>query len=359
LQYVSECIETGWVSTAGAYVAKFEGALAEACDARHAVATVNGTAALHVSLVALGIGREDAVICPALTFVATANAIRYCGATPVFADSSPETLGLCPQKLGEFLDRDCEVSSGRLLHRQTGLRIAAILPVHLFGHPVELNETLALAARFGVPVIEDATESLGSCYRDRPTGALGDVGVFSFNGNKIITSGGGGAVVTNDDALASKIRHLATTARQDRGWQHDHDMLGFNYRMPNLNAALALGQLENLAAFTSAKRQLWQMYSKLFAGIDGMELFREQSWAKSNYWLNAVLFEDKAARDTFLDDVNGRGIQVRPCWRLMSDLQIYSDCPVTDDLVNARDTEARLVNLPSSPGLLMPKGDVD
>lgn len=351
---MSECIETGWVSTAGAFVGRFEGALAESCGAGHAIATVNGTAALHVALVALGIGSGDAVVCPALTFVATANAISYCGATPIFADSSHKTLGLCPERLGQFFERECDISGDRLIHRESGLRIAAIMPVHLFGHPVDMDQTLAIAARFDLPVIEDATESLGSRHRDAPTGALGTVGVLSFNGNKIITSGGGGGVVTNDDALAAKIRHLATTARQDRGWQHDHDMVGFNYRMPNLNAGLALGQLENLREFTTAKRQLTEMYSELFQGINGADLFREQPWAKSNYWLNALLLEDRSARDTFLDDVNGRGIQVRPCWRLMSDLGIYSHCPVTDALSVARDIESRLVNLPSSVKLLIP-----
>ncbi len=354
LRYATECIDMGWVSTAGAFVGKFEDALAESCDARHAVATVNGTAALHVALVALGIGSRDAVICPALTFVATANAISYCGATPLFADSSHETLGLCPEKLGEFLDRDCDASSDQLVHRASGLRIAAIMPVHLFGHPVDMDKTIALAAKFDIPVIEDATESLGSYHRNAPTGGLGTVGVLSFNGNKIITSGGGGGVITNDDALAAKIRHLSTTARQDRGWQHDHDMVGFNYRMPNLNAALALGQLENLREFTAAKRQLAEMYRELFAGMDGVDLFSEQSWAKSNYWLNALLTQNQSARDAFLDDVNERGIQARPCWRLISKLSIYRHCPVTDDLKVARDIESRLVNLPSSAKLLLP-----
>lgn len=330
--------------------------LAETCGARSAIATVNGTAALHVALVGLGVGAGDAVICPALTFVATANAISYSGATPIFADSSEETLGLCPAKLSRFLDCDCEMSGDRLIHTASGLRIAAVMPVHLFGHPVDMDEMLALAAGYNLPVIEDATESLGSRYRDMPTGAIGTVGVLSFNGNKIITSGGGGAVVTNDETLAAKIRHLATTARQDRGWQHDHDMVGFNYRMPNLNAALGLGQLENLREFTATKRRLAKMYHELYADCGGATVFSEQSWAESNYWLNALLLEGRSARDAFLDDVNGRGIQVRPCWRLMSELSIYRHCPVADELDIARDIESRLVNLPSSAKILAPEG---
>ena len=357
LSYVTECIETGWVSTAGAFVGRFETELAARCGTQHAVATVNGTAALHAALLALGVGDGDAVICPALTFVATANAISYCGATPIFADSQRETLGLCPDLLAEFLDTGCVASNGKLIHAQTKLRIAAIMPVHLFGHPADMDGINALAARYDIPVVEDATESLGSEFRERPTGSLGTAGVLSFNGNKIITSGGGGAIVTNDDALAAEVRHLTSTARKDRGWQHDHDRIGFNYRMPNLNAALALGQLEQIDEFTEAKRRLAGMYRDIFGGQAGVEIFEEQSWAKSNYWLNAILLDSHEEKEAFLDDANRRDIQVRPCWRLMSDLPMYRDSPVTCELENARDTVNRLVNLPSSAILLMKSGE--
>ena len=355
-EYLGECIETGWVSTGGAFVNKFEAALAASCGARHAVATVNGTAALHATLLALGIGPGDAVVCPTLTFVATANAIAYCGATPIFADSEKGTLSLCPVRLGKFLETDCAVSNGHLLHRDTDLRIAAIMPVHLFGHPADMAGLNTLAESYDIPVLEDATESLGSTYQDQPAGSLGRAGVLSFNGNKLITSGGGGAVVTDDDTLASDIRHLTTTARRDRGWQHDHDRIGFNYRMPNLNAALGLAQLEQAERFTQIKRDLAKMYHELFDSQSGIETVREQSWAKSNYWLNAILLDSRADRNEFLDEANRRGIQVRPCWRLMSDLPMYSDNPVAGDLANARDIEDRLVNLPSSATLLAKHG---
>lgn len=356
LSYVSECITSGWVSTAGAFVGRFETALAAACEARYATATMNGTAALHVALLALGVGRNDAVICPALTFVATANAIAYCGATPIFTDSSMETFGLCPDRLREFFSADCTIRDGRLVHAASGRRIAALLPVHLFGHPVALDELLSLADEHGIPVVEDATESLGSRYRSRAPGALGTIGVLSFNGNKIITSGGGGAVITNDEALAARVRHLATTARRDDRWQHDHDETGYNYRMPNLNAALAAAQLEQLGVFTQAKRKLAGLYRDLFADAPGIRFFDEQPWAESNFWLNAILLPGRAARDAMLDDANGRGIQVRPCWRLMCDLPMYRHCPTTGDLSAARDIEARLVNLPSSAKLTMDGG---
>jgi perosamine synthetase len=350
--YLGECIETGWVSTAGEFVNRFETELAARCGARHAIATVNGTAALHAALLALGIGPGDAVVCPTLTFVATANAIAYCGATPLFADSEKDALSLCPDQIGEFLKTDCKVSDGRLIHKDTDLRIAAIMPVHLFGHPANMTGLNVLADAYDIPVLEDATESLGSTYHDRPTGSLGRAGVLSFNGNKIITSGGGGAVVTDDDTLASDIRHLTTTARRARGWQHDHDKIGFNYRMPNLNAALGLAQLEQMDRFTQIKRDLATMYQKLFAGQSGVKAVREQGWAKSNYWLNAILLDSREARDEFLGEANRREIQVRPCWRLMSDLSMYSDSPVAGDLANARDIEDRLVNLPSSATLM-------
>lgn len=353
LSYVTECIETGWVSTAGAFVERFEAELAIQCGTRHAIATVNGTAALHTTLLALGIGEGDAVICPALTFVATANAISYCGATPIFTDSQRETLGLCPDLLAKFLDADCIVSDGKLVHDKTKLRIAAIMPVHLFGHPADMDRINNVATRYNIPVVEDASEALGSEFRGKPAGSLGTAGVLSFNGNKIITSGGGGAIVTNDNTFAATARHLSTTARRDRGWQHEHDRIGFNYRMPNLNAALALGQLEQINDLTETKRRLATMYRMVFAGEAGVESFEEQIWAKSNYWLNAILLKSHKEQELFLDDANNRDIQVRPCWRLISDLPMYRNCPVASKLENAHDTVNRLVNLPSSASLLI------
>lgn len=340
--YVRECIDTGWVSTAGAFVGRFEAMLAAATGAAHAVATVNGTAALHLALHGVGVGRGDVVVCPALTFVATANAVAMCGATPAFVDSDPATLAIDPAGLERFLSQ----------RRPADARVAAIVPVHIFGHPADMDAILDIAAQHGVPVIEDATEALGSRCRDRPCGALGAIGVLSFNGNKIVTSGGGGAVLCNDEALAAKLRHLATTARRDEAFQHVHDELGFNYRLPNLNAALGCAQLERLDEMVALKRQLAAGYAEAFSGVDDVSVFSEQPWARSNYWLNAVFLADRAARDAFLSGTNARGIATRPCWRLLCDLPMYREAPRDEALSGAREIESRLVNLPSSPQLV-------
>ncbi len=350
--YVQECIDTGWVSTAGAFVDRLESALGAACGPAHAVAVVNGTAALHIALRCLGVGADDAVICPALTFVATANAVSYCGAVPIFADSDPETAGLDAPKLAAFLADACDRDERGVRHRASGRRIGAIIPVHVFGHPVDLDPILDLGRAYDLPVIEDATESLGSRYYGRPCGALGTAGVLSFNGNKIITAGGGGAVLTRDEALARRIRHLTTTARSGNGFHDAHDEIGFNYRMPSINAALCCAQLEQLDDIVARKRTLAGLYRELLADIPGVTVFTERNWAKSNYWLNWMLLEDADTRDVVLAESNARGILARGCWRLLSDLAIYRDAPRTDDLSGARSIEARLVNLPSSPSLM-------
>lgn len=350
--YVQECIDTGWVSSAGPFVDRLESALGSTCGPAHAVAVVNGTAALHITLRCLGVGADDAVICPALTFVATANAISYCGAVPIFADSDLETAGLDAAKLATFLADACDRGEHGVRHRDSGRRIGAIVPVHVFGHPVDLDPIIELGHSYGLPVIEDATESLGSRYHGRPCGALGTAGVLSFNGNKIITAGGGGAVLTRDEALARRIRHLTTTARRENGFRHDHDEVGFNYRIPNINAALCCAQLEQLDDFVARKRTLAGLYAELLGDIPGVSVFTECSWAKSNYWLNWVLLEDTDTRDALLGESNARGILARGCWRLLPDLAIYRDAPRTDDLSGARSIEARLVNLPSSPSLM-------
>lgn len=337
-KYVRECIDTGWVSTAGAFVGRFEMMLAKATGAAHAIATVNGTAALHLALHVSGVGRGDTVICPALTFVATANAIAMCGATPIFVDSDPHTLGLDPAAVEHALEA----------HRN----VAAVLPVHIFGHPVDMDAICAIAAKRGIPVIEDATEALGSRHRDHPCGALGTIGVLSFNGNKIATTGGGGAVLCNNAALARRLRHLATTARCDEGFQHVHDEIGFNYRLPNLNAALGCAQIERLNELVELKRRLAAGYAEALSNLTGLSVFTEQPWARSNYWLNTVFLAERAARDDFLSASNARGITTRPCWRLLCDLPMYRDAPRDGALSGAREIEARLVNLPSSPQLM-------
>ena len=349
--YVLDCINSGWVSTAGAYVPCFEARVREFCGARHAIATVNGTAALHVALVALGIRPGDFVICPPLTFVATANAIAYCGAEPVFCDIDRTTLGLSASAVERFLQTQCRRSGDACIHLASGRIVSAMVPVHIFGHPAQIDELLGLGHEWNLPLIEDATEALGSAYKGRACGSLGRVGVFSFNGNKICTTGGGGMVVTDDDELGAKIRHLATTAKVSDGWEFVHDAVGFNYRMPNLNAALGCAQMSRVAAHVASKRHLQALYADLLGGLNGLAVFHEPPQTRSNYWLNAVLCADKTQRDLLLEVSNRRDIQTRPCWRLMPDLAPFARAPRADDLTIARELADRIVNIPSNPEL--------
>jgi len=347
--YVKDCLDTGWVSSVGAYVDRFEAMVAEACGTRFAIAAVNGTAATHVLLHALGIGPGDLVVVPALSFVATANAVAHCGAVPAFIDIDPATLGMSPAALRDFLAGECEWGGGLLRHRASGGRVAVVMPVHIFGHPCDMDGLNAVAAEYGLPLIEDAAEALGSRFRGRPCGGLGRAAMVSFNGNKLVTTGGGGMVVTDDEALARRIKHLSTTARVGKGWVFDHDEVGFNYRLPNLNAALGCAQMEALADTVARKRGLAQLYRELAEGIGGLSVFAEQPWAEGNYWLNAVIFEAPRKRDAFLDASNAVGLQTRPCWRLLCDLPMYRDAPRgAGGLEAARRVESRLVCLPSS-----------
>lgn len=352
LEYLAECIRTGWVSSAGAFVDRFEHELASFTGARHAVLTVNGTAALHVALLAAGVRRDDEVIIPALTFVATANAVRYCGAIPHFADSDERTLGIDPSKLAAHLARLAELRDGRCINRETGRRIAAVVPMHTFGHPVDLDSLLSICEAHGLPLIEDAAESLGSLYRGRHTGTLGLLGVLSFNGNKVVTTGGGGAVLTDDADLARSLRHVSTTAKLPHPWEFRHDQVGYNYRMPNLNAALGCAQLEQLPAFLQAKRMLAARYAAAFECVGGVRFFVEPPGATSNYWLNALLLEPEhaASRDVLIETLHKERILVRPAWTPLSQLPMYRECPAMD-LSVAESLHARVVNLPSSPHL--------
>jgi perosamine synthetase len=351
--YVQDCIRTGWVSSVGSYVDRFERDVAAASGTAHAVAIVNGTSALHVALLLAGVKPGDLVICPPLTFIGTANAISYCGADPIFVDIDPATLGLDPVGIGDLLRDQCRRDAGAMTHVPTGRRIGAILPVHIFGHPVDMDPLVALAAEFGLPVIEDACESIGSTYRNRPCGSLSPIGVISFNGNKVVTTGGGGAIVTNDADLARQAKHLTTTARRADSNNFIHDQVGFNYRLPNLNAALGCAQLESLADKIARKRLLAQTYAALFAGLAGVRFFRETPWARSNYWLNALLFDEPEARDTFLRDTKARDIETRPCWTLMCDMPMYETAPRAGALDQARACQARIANIPSSPQLTL------
>lgn len=348
-QYLEQCIDSGWVSTGGKFVDAFEARLAEVTGARYVIATVNGTAALHACLLVAGVAAEDEVIVPTLTFVATANAVSYCRAIPHFADSSEETLGLDAPKLEAHLAQIARVKDGVCRNHQTGRRIRALVLVHTFGHPADLDALDRVCARFGLLLIEDAAEALGSRYSNQHVGNRGLVSALSFNGNKIVTTGGGGAALTNSSEIAAAARHLTTTARTASKWEFIHTAVGYNYRLPNLNAALGLAQLEQLEDFLRRKRMLAARYRDEFAGLDGVRVFRPSEFTDSNYWLNTLLLEraDEVGRDAVLELLNDNGIGARPVWRLMHRLPMYRDCPRMD-LATAESLERRIINVPSS-----------
>ncbi|MBE0617460.1 MAG: LegC family aminotransferase [Proteobacteria bacterium] len=350
--FVKECLDTGWVSSAGKFVDRFEDDLAAYTGATRAVAVVNGTAALHLCLQLAGVRPGDEVLVPALTFVATANAVAYCGAVPHFVDSEERTLGVDPARLGAYLREVVEQRGGEAWHRTTGRRLAALVPMHAFGHPVDLDPLAELCAAYGIPMVEDAAESLGTFYKGRHTGNHGRLAALSFNGNKILTTGGGGAILTNDPELGRLAKHLSTTAKLPHPWAFLHDQTGYNYRMPNLNAALGCAQLEQLPRFLEAKRALAERYRRAFAGVEGVRFFVEPAFATSNYWLNVLLLDEDCAHllEHVLEQTNREGIMTRPAWTLMPDLPMYRDCP-SMDLAGARSLAGRLLNIPSSANL--------
>lgn len=351
-EYVKECIDTAWVSSAGAYVDRFERELAATTGAKRAVAVVNGTAALHMALKLVGVEAGDEVLVPSLTFVATANAVSYCDAIPHFVDVEPATLGLDPVSLSQRLAMIGEKDSGRVVNRETGRRFAAVVPMHTLGHPVDLAGLMEICERWGLPVVEDAAESLGSYYRDRHTGTFGRLGILSFNGNKILTTGGGGAILTDDEELADRAKHLTTTAKVPHRWEFIHDATGYNYRMPNINAALGCGQLERLEEMVALKRRLADTYRDALADVRGVRFIQEPSGCRSNYWLNAVELDGGLARDrdAILAALDNEGIQARPIWRPMHQLPMYQSCPRADLPVTERLARG-IINLPSSASL--------
>lgn len=351
-EYVKECLDTGWVSSAGSFVDRFEKNLAERVGAASAVATVNGTTALHAALLIAGVQVGDEVIVPSLTFVATANAVSHCGAVPHFSDSALDTLGLDPVRLERYLAGATEQRGGALINRRTSRTIRALVPVHVYGHPVDIDPLLELARDFGLAVVEDAAEALGSSYKGRPIGGGDRLCVFSFNGNKTLTTGGGGAIVSDNQALAMAARHLTNTARLANGWNFDHDRLGYNYRMPNLNAALGCAQLEQLDGFLTRKRALAARYATALNQVGNVRFFNEPGFARSNYWLNAILLDPVVAdaRDAVLAATNNAGLETRPVWTLMHRLPMYRDCP-RDELPVAEAIALRLINIPSGPAL--------
>jgi perosamine synthetase len=345
-RYVLDTLESTFVSSVGAYVNAFEASLATYTKGGYAVATCSGTAALHLALVAAGVNGGDEVITQPLTFVATANAIRHAGAFPAFVDVDLDTMGMAPLSLAAFLAKNAERAHGAYRNKMTGRRIAACVPMHTFGFPMRINEVVEVCGEYGIPVIEDAAESLGSFYLGRHTGTFGLMGTFSFNGNKTVTCGGGGAIVTQNEALARRLKHLSTTAKVPHSWEFVHDEVGYNYRMPNLNAALANAQMEQLEGFVENKRQLSAEYQHLFGKL-GIPCTRELADARANYWLNTILFSGEQEKEAFLEYSNKAGVMTRPAWRLMNELAMYRDCPL-ESCNNARWLEERIVNIPSS-----------
>ena len=354
-QYVKECLDTGWVSSVGQFVDRFERELCNFTGASHAVAVVNGTAALHICLKLAGVEADDEVLMPSLNFVAMANATSYCHAIPHFVDVEERTLGASPQAVESHLLEIAQMRDGGCFNRQTGRRIRALVPMHSFGHPADLDALLAVAERFSLQLVEDAAESLGSCYRGRHTGNFGVTAALSFNGNKIATSGGGGAILTNDPSLAKLAKHLTTTAKLSHPWRFDHDMVGYNYRLPNINAALGCAQLEAVPAAIAKKRELFERYRAALAGVPGLRVFKEPDHGTSNYWLQTLLLDSTHARlrDDILAATNDAGVMTRPVWTPMHQLPQFAECPrmplpVTESL------QQRIINVPSSPQLLNP-----
>lgn len=350
--YLKQCLDSTYVSSVGEFVGRFERELAAYTGARHAVAVVNGTAALHVALRLAGVQQGDEVLVPALTFVATANAVTYCGAMPHFVDSEERTLGIDPGALREYLQGMAERRGGACWNRRTGRVIRALVPMHAFGHPADLDGLLAIARDFGVTLVEDAAESLGSFYHGRHTGTFGRMGTLSFNGNKTITTGGGGAVITSDAEVAARARHLTTTAKVPHRWEFVHDDIGYNYRMPNINAALGCAQLEKLPEFLGAKRQLFDRYKAALANVPHARLLEEPDGCRSNYWLQTLVLDESAAgeRDEILLATNDAGLMTRPIWSLVHRLVPYRSCQRME-LPVAESLERRIISLPSSPHL--------
>jgi perosamine synthetase len=352
IAYLEECIKSTFVSSVGPFVDRFERMLEEVTGAKRAVAVVNGTAALHACFLLAGVEPGDEVISPALTFIATTNAIAYCGATPHFVDSSLVTLGMDARALATRLDEIAERTAKGAVNRETGRRIAAITPMHTFGHPVELDEIAATARDWGIALVEDAAESLGSTYKGHAVGSQTRLAALSFNGNKIVTTGGGGAILTNDEELGRRAKHLTTTAKLPHKWAFVHDEIGFNYRLPNLNAALGCAQLEQLDGFLASKRKLAAAYQRAFSDIPGARFSREPDGTTSNYWLNAILLDEIHAerRDDVLAALNDAGFGARPAWTLMHKLPMFAQSP-RGDLGTAESIERRLINLPSSASI--------
>lgn len=348
--YLKECLDSTFVSSVGKFVDKFESELAAFTGSKHAVAVVNGTAALHIALKIAGVLAGDEVLLPTLTFIATANAVEYCGAVPHFVDSEISTLGIDTAKLRDYLLGKTQQTGGLCVNKATGKVIRALVPMHTFGHPSDMEGILAIAKDFNIAIVEDAAESLGSYYHGQHTGTFGLLGTLSFNGNKTITTGGGGAILTNDEGLAKYAKHLTTTAKLPHQWEYRHDEIGYNYRMPNLNAALGCAQLEQLPYLIRLKRSLYERYVSAFSELNGLSLITEPKNCQSNYWLQAILLDEQYAsqREKILTRTNEAGVMTRPVWSLLHQLPIFSNCPKMDISIS-ESIARRLINIPSSP----------
>ncbi|HCX90135.1 MAG: aminotransferase DegT [Deltaproteobacteria bacterium CG_4_8_14_3_um_filter_43_13] len=346
-KYLIDCIDTTYVSYVGEYVGRFEDAMRQFTGAKYAVAVSSGTAALHVALLLAEVAPGDEVITQPLTFVATANAISYCSAQPIFVDVERSTLGLDPEILNDFLlNNGILKSDGRCYNKITGKKIAACVPMHTLGHPVRIDQIIEICQRYHIPVVEDAAEALGSFYQGQHGGTFGELGILSFNGNKPVTTGGGGMIITNDETLAANAKHLTTTAKKPHPWEFFHDEVGYNYRMPNINAAVGCAQMECFTGVLENKRATAQMYNQFFQEI-GIPFITEPANARSNYWLNTIVLKDRQERDEFLGYATAKGIQARPVWTLMTYLPMYRACQ-SASIETAQWLEDRLVNIPSS-----------
>ena len=344
-KYLEECIDTTFVSSVGKFVDLFEQKVAEYTAAKHAVVCVNGTNALHIALKLSGVEEGDMVITQPLTFIATTNAIVYAGAVPAFVDVDKDTMGLSPTSLERFLQDNTQLRNGACYHKQTGRRIKACLPMHTFGHACRIEEIIAICEHYHIAVVEDAAEAMGSYYKDKHLGTFAPIGAISFNGNKTITTGGGGMILTNDETIAHRAKHLTTQAKLPHAWEFVHDEIGYNYRMPNINAALGVAQLEQLDGFLVNKRATAEAYKAYFEK-QGIVFFAERENEKCNYWLNAIILKDKEERNAFLTEANAQGVMSRPIWQLMNRLPMFVNCE-RGDLSNAEWLEARVVNIPS------------
>lgn len=345
-KYLNQCIDSTYVSSVGNFVAKFEKKISRYTGAKYAVATTNGTSALHISLILAGVGQNDEVITQPLNFVASCNAISYCNAKPIFLDVDRDTMGLSPDALSIFLEKNTIIRNKKCINKKTKKIIKACVPMHSYGHPCRIDEIKKILKKNYIFLIEDAAESLGSFYNNKHTGTFGQIGVISFNGNKIVTAGGGGCIITNNKILAKKAKHITTTAKIPHRWEFKHDEIGYNYRMPNLNAALLIAQLEKLNLFLRNKREIAKKYQTFFKDTE-FNFFKEPKNSKSNYWLNSVMLKNKKNKDQFLLETNSNGIMTRPIWLLMNKLQMFKNAQCSD-LKNSKWLSERVVNIPSS-----------